>query len=334
MAYAFLVPPARSPEAVPTPVDPVLAAARITTRSRRLVVVLAINMVVVGAQVTAGLAGSSVGLLADAAHNLTDVAAIGLSLFAIRLTRRPPDRSRSFGYHRSTVLAAQANAAVLLAVTAVIGYESVMRVLHPHPVRGGLVSAVAVGALLANAGAALVLLERGGHDLNMRSAVLHMGADAAASAGVAVAGAVIAVTGGLYWLDPVVSLGIAVLIGAQSFALVRDATEVLLESTPSGLDLGELVATVSAVAGVEEVHDIHAWSLSSELYALSAHLVLLGHPSLEEAQAVSDAVKAAIAGPYRIAHATLDLECETCVSGDSPPCAMDGLSSGAQLHRH
>jgi cobalt-zinc-cadmium efflux system protein len=180
--------------------------------------------------------------------------------------------------------------------------------------------------LVANGFAALLLMERGGHDLNMRSSLLHMSADAMASGGVAVAGALMLLVGGWWWLDPAVSLAIAGLIGVQSFALVRDAAGVLLESTPSRLDLCALVSTIEAVAGVEEIHDVHAWSLSSEVCALSAHLVLVGHPSLEEAQAVSDAVKAAIAGPFGIAHATLELECETCVSGDSAACSMDGLA--------
>jgi cobalt-zinc-cadmium efflux system protein len=318
------------------------SAARMARRSRRLLLVLVINVVIVAGQVVAALLASSVSLMADAAHNLTDVAAILLAFVALRLTRRPPDSSRSFGYHRSTVLAAQANAAFLFAVTAIIGYEAVMRLLHPHPVRGGLVAVVALGALVANGGAALLLFERpttkgGSHDLNMRSAFLHMAADAGTSAGVALAGTVILVTGSLYCLDPLVSLAIALVIGVQSFVMVRDAVDVLLESTPSGLDVDELIGTMKAVAGVEDVHDVHAWSLSSEVYALSAHVVLLGHPTLEEAQLVSEAVKAALAGPYHIAHTTFDLECETCVSGDTPPCAMDNLSPASlagAVHRH
>jgi cobalt-zinc-cadmium efflux system protein len=295
---------------------------------------LMLNIAVIVGQVIAGVAASSVGLLADAGHNLTDVAAIALSLYAIRLTRRPPDSSRSFGYHRTTVLAAQANAAVLCAVTGIIAYESVVRLLHPHWVRGGLVVVAAVGALIANAVAARLLFERHGRDLNVRAAMLHMAADALASAGVAVAGAVILLAGGLAWLDPLVSLAIAVLIGVQSLALVRDSADVLLESTPSGLDMHALVETVTAVAGVEEVHDVHAWSLSSEVSALSAHVVLLGHPSLEEAQMVGDAVKAAIAGSFGITHATLELECETCVTDADPPCSMADLSVAHHLHRH
>jgi cobalt-zinc-cadmium efflux system protein len=295
---------------------------------------LVLNMAIVGGQVVAGFVASSVGLLADAAHNLTDVAAILLAFLALRLTRRPPNSNRSFGYHRSTVLAAQANAAFLIAVTAIVGYEAVMRLLHPHPVKGGLVAAVALGALVANGLAAWLVFERRGRDHNMRAVALHMTADAAASAGIAVAGTIILLTGRLFWLDPVVSLAIAVLIGVQSYKLVRDTTDVLLESTPSGLDMDEMQEVMSAVRGVEDVHDVHAWSLSSDVYALSAHVVLLGHPTLEEAQLVSVAVKAAIAGRFGIAHATLDLECETCISGDKPPCAMDNLSPAGPRAAH
>jgi cobalt-zinc-cadmium efflux system protein len=291
-------------------------------RSRRLAAVLAVNLAVVVVQAVAGLRASSVGLLADATHNLTDVAAVLLALMAVRLTRRPPTASRSFGYHRSTVLAAQANATLLLAITALIGYQAVYRLFHPHPVHGGIVAVVGAAALVANAAAAALLHERGGRDLNMRSVVLHLAADAAASAGVALAGVAILVSARLWWLDPMVSLAIAVLIGVQSCLLVRDTVDVLLESTPSGLEVDDLLAAMRDVPGVEDVHDVHAWGLSAEVFALSAHVVLLGHPSLEQAQAVSEAVKSRVGDTFGIAHVTLDLECETCISEGTAPCAM------------
>jgi cobalt-zinc-cadmium efflux system protein len=299
-------------------------------RSRRLALVLVINAVVVVAQVVAGLAAHSLGLLADAGHNLTDIAALGLSLLAVRLTRRRPTAVRSFGYHRSTVLAALANAAGLLAVTVLVSVAAIDRLLHPRMVRGGLVFLVALAALALNGASAWLLHERDGHDLNMRAALLHMAGDAGSAGGVAVTGAIIFLVGGLSWLDPAMSLVIAGLIAVQAIVLVREATDVLLESTPVGLDIDHLVATAAQVPGVEEIHDVHAWSLSSEVKALSAHLVLAGHPTLEEAQAVGECVKEAIAR-FGIAHATLELECETCVSGRDDPCAMDGFSA-ARTH--
>jgi len=292
------------------------------TRSRRLGIALALNVALVAGQVIFGLIAHSLGLLADAGHNLSDVAAVVVSLVAVRWARRAPTAERSYGHHRGTILAALINAAMILAVTGVILYEGFRRLAHPHPVQAGLVVAVALAAFAINAGAALALREKGS-DLNMHSALLHMTGDAAASLGVAVAGLVILMTGRFLWLDPVMSMGIGVLIAVEAFQLVRQAAEVLLESTPRDVDLDRLTATMSTVEGVETVHDLHVWSLSSEVRALSAHLVLAGHPSLEEAQVVGDRVKSAVSTPFAIAHSTLELECEPCADAHGGPCGMD-----------
>ena len=305
-------------------------------RLRRLRWALALNLVIVVGQVSFGVVAHSLGLLADAGHNLTDAAAIGVSLIAVRMTLRPPTAARSFGYHRSTVLAAQANAAAVLAITAVIAYEGVRRLAHPSPVRGGIVLAVALVAVIANVAGALLLREHGHAptDLGMRSVMLHLAADALASLGVAVAGGVILVTGGFRWLDPVASLAIGALIMYEAVRLLLAATDVLLESTPAGLDMAEVAHVMGAVPGVEEVHDLHAWSLSSDVRALSAHIVMAGHPTLEEAQAVAEQVKHAVELPFAIAHATLELECESCVEGGGDPCAMDAPGPRLDAHDH
>jgi cobalt-zinc-cadmium efflux system protein len=299
-------------------------------RERRLLVVLVLNLGIVAGEVIGGLASGSLGLLADAAHNLTDVAGVALALVAVRWARRAPTARRSFGYHRGTVLAAQANGALILAATALIGFEGVRRLAKPSIVEGGLVVAVAIVALLANTSAALLLRERGG-DVNMRAALLHMASDAVASLGVAVAGAVILITGRFEWLDPAISLGIGVIIGWQAVKLMGETTSLLLESTPDGLDVNEITATMLAVTGVEDVHDLHVWSLSSEVRALSAHVILDGHPTLEEAQEVGRAVKVAVSAPYAINHATLELECEGCVD-DGSWCAMVDIEPSSDAH--
>jgi cobalt-zinc-cadmium efflux system protein len=304
-------------------------------RSGRLQLALGLNVVIVVVQIVLGIAAHSLGLLADAGHNLTDVAAVAASLAAVRWALRRPTTERSFGYHRGTILAALFNAASILAITVFIFYEGVVRLFDPQPVSGGTVLVVAGVAAVVNTMAALAVREHShGHphgaeaglgaatDLNMRSAMLHMISDALASLGVAVAGAVIVVTGGNFWVDPAVSLGIGALIAWQAWRLMRQAAEVLLESTPTGLDSEVLQQAMASVDGVETVHDLHEWSLSSEVRALSAHLVLAGHPSLEEAQVVGTAVKRAISRPFAIAHATLELECESCVD-DGTWCAMD-----------
>lgn len=298
---------------------------RAASRTRRLTVTLGVNLALAGGQVLAGVMAHSTGLLADAGHNVTDAAGLAMSLLAVRWALRPRSRTRSFGNHRGTILAALANAAIIAAVTVVIGALSVDRLVHPHTVRGGVVAAVAAGAFAVNAVAALVLREPGG-ELNMRSAAFHMAGDAAASLAVAAAGLLILADPHLWWADPVASLAVGALIVVEASRLIRTSVEILLESAPADVDLDTLTGAMGTVAGVAEIHDLHVWSLSSEVRALSAHVVVRGHPSLEEAQAIGDKVKEAVAVPFTIAHATLELECERCTDGEVDPCLMDSLT--------
>lgn len=291
-------------------------------RSRRLLVAIAINGGVVGVELGAGWAGRSMALVADAGHNVTDIVALGLALLAVKVARRPPTRAKSFGYHRGGVLAALANAAGILLVCAFIAAAAVERLAHPEHVRGGVVLAAALVALALNGGAALLLREKGTHDHNMAAAVLHMAGDAASSAAVAVVGLVALLGATVTWLDPAVSIAIALLVGVQAVVLGRRVADVLLEGTPAGTDATQLSRSVGAVPGVDEVHDLHVWSLSAEVVLLSAHLVMSGHPTLEEAQSVAGNVRAMLAEDFGVAHATLELECETCTSGPVDPCAM------------
>ena len=172
---------------------------------------------------------------------------------------------------------------------------------------------VAAIALLANGLTALLLNDKSG-DVNMRSALLHMAGDAVASAGVIIAGVIIYTTDRFYWVDPAVSIAIGLIIAWRAIKLLMETTDILMEATPKSLDLPALLEALRTADGVESFHDVHAWSLSSELNALSAHLVLTGHPSLEEAQVVGQRVKDMLAHEFAIGHATLDLECEPCAT--------------------
>jgi cobalt-zinc-cadmium efflux system protein len=283
------------------------------SRDRRMAISVGLNIVIVLVQVVFGLRAHSLGLVADAAHNLTDVAALGLSLWALRLIRRRPTNKQSFGYHRSGILAAQANAAMILIATAFITYEGIRRLQHPRPVEGMIVIVVAAIALAAN-GISAVLLNDRSQDVNMRSALLHMAGDAAASAGVVLAGIVIFTTGRFFWLDPAVSIAIGLIIAWRAIALLMETTDILMEATPKSLDLTALLDALRSADGIESFHDLHAWSISSELNALSAHLVLTGHPSLEEAQVVGQRIKDLLSHDFAIGHATLELECEPCAA--------------------
>lgn len=280
-------------------------------RERRLATAIALNVFIVVAQVIAGVAAGSLGLLADAAHNMTDVLALVVSLVAIRLSQRAYTERHSFGFHRATVLAALFNAASVLAVSGYVLVEAVQRLRNPEPVDGGIVVAFAILGVVCNGIAAVVVVDRSG-DLNMRSALLHLISDALASGGVAMTGLVMFVTGGWHWLDPVSALLISVLIGWHGWRLARAAVDILLESTPAGLRPTAIAEVIASTDGVEAVHDMHTWALSSELLALSAHVVVAGDPNLEQAQVVANRVKERLAREFGIAHATLELESEQC----------------------
>jgi len=292
------------------------------SRSRRIVLALVVDLSLVVGEALGGVFAHSAGLLATAGHDLADAAALGVALVAIRLTLRPATSSKSFGYHRATILAALANATALLVVTVGVALLAIYRIHRPTHVSGGLVVIVASAGLVGN-GAAFALLRDGSHDLNLRAAALHFAGDALAALGVIVSGAVIFATGSYFVLDPLVSLFIAVLIGAEAWRLVRASVDVLLEATPSDLDIAALTAAIAATPGVTEVHDLHCWSLSGEVRALSAHVVLDGHPSLEDAQVVGDRVKTRVGEHFHVAHATLELECEPCAPDGADPCVID-----------
>jgi cobalt-zinc-cadmium efflux system protein len=303
-------------------------------QQRRLALAAGLNAAVVMVQAVAGVIAGSLGLLADAGHNLADVAAVALALLAVRLARRAPAGARTYGGLRWPVLAAQANAAGILVVTALITAEAIRRLLNPSPVDGGVVVVVALVTMVVNAGAALVIRDRGA-DLNTRAAVLHLASDAVVSAGVAAAGAIILATGRAYWLDPAVSLVIGLVIGGQGIRLLRQASRVLLEQAPPGIDLDRLREQVTAVPGVTGVHDVHVWSVSDTLHAASGHLELAGHPTLEQARQVSDAVKRLLAEQFTITHATIECECEPCAPGAGPCEATDATTGTAPpAHRH
>jgi cobalt-zinc-cadmium efflux system protein len=288
----------------------------------------ALNAAIVVAQVVAGFAAASVGLLSDAGHNLADTLAVALALVALRLSRRKPSGRRTFGGLRWPILAAQANAAALLLVTLVLAVEAVRRLVHPVAVSGDLVFVVALLAAAGNGAAAGLVHERHA-DLNTRAAVLHLASDAAVSVAVAVAGAVIWAVGGWYRLDPAVSLVVVVLVGWQGIRLLRQSSVVLLESTPAGVDVAALSGRLAGLDGVSGVHDVHVWSLSDRMHAASVHVCVDGDPTLTEARLRSDAVKDLLQREFGIGHATVELE---TVSG-AQWCQPDDGSCGP-VERH
>ena len=284
---------------------------------RALWLALAANGGFLIVEVGGGILFGSLALLADAAHLGTDVAGLLIALVAQSLMLRPASRSHSFGLRRAEILGAQLNAALMVAACAWILVEAARRVGDAPDVAGGGVAAVAVIGLAVNVASALMLRRVAGRDVNMRAAVLHMSADALGSLGALVAGLLIAV-GGPDWLDPAVSVGIAALVLRSAVGLVRETTRVLLEATPTHLDAAEVISAMAQVDGVVGVHHLHLWTVSTELTALSAHVVVAGSPSLLDGQRLAGAVRRVLAESFGIDHATLELECEPCADGSEP----------------
>lgn len=277
------------------------------TRLRIAVALTALFVVVEGA---AGILSHSLALLSDAGHNLTDTLALVLSLWAFELARRPSTAERTFGLHRAGILAALANAVVLVVIGVGILIEAYQRFLSPESIHADIMIAVAAVALVLNLVIALWLHAAAQRDLNVRSSFVHVAGDAASAAGVVIAGVLIGITG-QYWLDPAVSVLIAFFILWTSRGIIVDAVHVLLESTPSDLDARNVLDAMRQVPGVLDVHDLHLWSLSSSLRAASAHILVEDQP-VSKADDILAAVNSVLADRFHIAHTSLQLETTAC----------------------
>jgi cobalt-zinc-cadmium efflux system protein len=280
--------------------------------ARRLFVVLVLTAIYMVAELVGGVLSHSLALLADAGHMLSDVAALGLSLFAAWISRRPPTPARSYGYYRTEILAALANAATLIAISVWVCVEAYRRLHSPPEVAGVMVMTIATGGFLINL-AGMWVLNGGRHDnLNVRGAWLHVATDALGNIGTVVAGALVAY-GGFAWADPVASVLIALLVVWSSWALLAESVEVLMEGTPSGIDPDRVRESLHDVRGVQAVHDLHIWSITSGQVALSAHVEVDGcRPDRE----VLPELCIALRDGFGISHVTLQLESE-CVARDA-----------------
>ncbi len=274
-----------------------------------------LNAGFVALQVAFGLAANSTALLADAAHNAGDVLGLLAAWGAARLALLRPTERRTYGWGRSTILAALGNAALLLLSSGAIALEAVQRLLDPQPVAGGVVAWVAMAGIAVNGGTALLFL-RGQSDLNVRGAFLHLLADAALSAGVVLAGLGIALTG-WQWLDPATSLAIVAVIVAGTWGLLRGSVDLAMDAVPPGIDRPGLETALRALPGVIEVHDLHIWALSTTRTALTAHLVHDGPDGEGLVRRATELVRA-----RGIGHATLQVETPALAAACAlRPCA-------------
>jgi cobalt-zinc-cadmium efflux system protein len=292
---------------------PVLSGdAPLRQRQRRVLrFVLAANAGFLGVEVVGGIAFGSLALLADAAHMLSDVAALTIALVAQTLADRPASGRHTFGMKRAEVVGAQANGVILAASSGWIVFEAVRRIGEPTDIDGlGLLLVASVG-LAVNLGSAVALARVSAGNLNLRGAMAHLLADAAGSVAAMFSGVAVLVAGA-DWVDPVVSIFIAALVLWAAIDLLRDATQVVMMASPSSVDPDEVIARLAETEGVVDVHHLHVWSQGSDAPALSAHVVLEDDLLLHEAQQRGDVLRTLLADDFGIDHVTLELECHAC----------------------
>jgi cobalt-zinc-cadmium efflux system protein len=259
--------------------------------------------------VVAGIRAHSLALLSEAGHNLSDFFALLLSLTAVYLQSRPPSSTKTYGYHRAGVLAALVNAVSLVVVSGFIFYEAFRRLQNPEQVHAGVMIWVAAAGVVMN-GVIALFLYRAGHDVNIRSALLHEIGDTLSTGAVIVGGWVIMATG-KYWIDPVLSIAIGVLILWSGFGIVRETLNILLEGTPRGIKLEQVKAAMRQIDGVNDVHDLHVWNIGSETRALSCHISIADIPPSVSERILRE-VKECLRHEFHINHTTIQFENVDC----------------------
>lgn len=286
---------------------------------RRLSLSLVVTLLFVFIEIAAGIFSNSLALLTDAAHNFTDVLALALSWWALRLTSQPPNQKKTYGYHRAGILAALANSTTLVVIALGIFYEAYHRFINPPEVQADVLIGVGVVAVLVNVVTALLVRRGAEHDLNIRSAFLHLMGDVFSTVGAVIAGVIIRYTD-WNWLDPLVSVLIGFLILWSAWSIVRESIDILMESTPTDIDMDAMVRDISSVEGVRGVHDLHVWSITRGMRTLSAHLVT-DNMAISKGASIQTKVNDVLFHRYNVNHATLQLECDDCMP-DMRYCAF------------
>lgn len=284
---------------------------RRTQGRNRLALCVAITVVTMAVEFIAGLLTGSLALVSDAGHMLTHGFSLIISYFASFIAQRPATAKRTFGLYRAEILAALFNGASLLAITGFIVWYAVQRIFHPVPISAGWMLVVAVAGLAVNVATAFILREFASHDLNVRSAFLHMLGDLVSSVIVA-GGAVVIIWTGWRPIDPILSILVCVLMLIWAYGLIRDSVEILLLSAPREVDVPAITERLSRVDGVRLVHDVHAWSITSGLHSLTAHVRIDDMP-VSRSCAILNEMGGILKKDFRIIHYTIQFECGECV---------------------
>jgi cobalt-zinc-cadmium efflux system protein len=284
---------------------------RFYRRSRREVLKgIVLNTLFMVVELVSGILSNSLALVSDATHDFADSVSLAIMYFALGKAGEEPTLRKTFGYHRVTVLAALTNAVLLVLVTLFIFYRAYLRVVNPEPVDGAIVFLVALLGMVFNGVVAFGLLRGHEGDINMRSVFWHVAEDALGWGGVLLAGAIIMATG-FYLIDPIISVLIGLIVLKAAWSILVDATNILMEAVPKGLDAEKLKEAIESFGGVRGVHDLHVWSIGSSYHALSCH-ALVRNMKLVELQKLGLRIKRKLAKNYGVTHATIEFECEDC----------------------
>jgi len=278
---------------------------------RKLTIALAIASAITLLEFFGGLISNSIALLSDAGHVLSDVMAIALSLFAIRLASREHTQKLTYGYHRAEVLAALANGIMLAIIAVVLFREAYMRLLNPPTIDVPILLAVATIGLVANISMAFILKEAQKTSIGARSAFLHVFYDTISSVGVIIAGVIVAVTQ-IFVVDPIIAFMIAGLIVRGAVSILRESIHILLEGAPSGVNLQKIIAEIKNVNGVQDIHDLHVWTISSGLNACSGHVMVKDQMVSESARIVNE-INSLLKTKFKISHTTIQIESEKTI---------------------
>ena len=292
---------------------------------------LAATVLFVAIEVVAGIRSHSLALLSDAGHNFTDALALFLAWFGFYLQSKPADEYKTYGYHRAGVLSAFVNALTLVALSAWILYEGIARLRHPEAVQESVMIVVASLGLLMNGGIVLSLRRASQHDINVRSAFIHMLGDAVGSVAI-VAGALIIRYTGWVQMDPILSMLIGVLIIWTAWDIIRESLNILLEGLPRGIALPEVTGSMRAIPGVLDVHDLHIWSLGSSTHALSCHVLIEDVPP-SASDIILRRLNGMLAEQFRIAHTTVQFEHVSCAISETG-CAIPVHPEDHEGHHH
>jgi cobalt-zinc-cadmium efflux system protein len=275
-----------------------------------MLIVLSITALVMIAEIIGGLLANSLALLSDAGHMLTDILALTLSIIAMRFAQKPPTTSKTFGFYRLEILAAFFNGILLLFISFYIFYEAYQRLVHPEEIKGLFMLVVAAIGLLANGVGIVILRKSALRNLNVKSAFFHVVGDTISSGGVIVGGLVILYTG-WYIVDSLIGIFIGMLILRGAYSLVRESVDIFLEATPKDLDVEKMLSDLHKIDGVKNIHHLHLWTITSGIYAMSAHVLIKDLLVSRSAQILRQ-IETLLKGKYNMEHTTIQFESESC----------------------